>query len=292
MNYPLVVAVVVHYNGVKDTLECLDSLMDQTYPNLIILLVNNGSIDLNPSLMSDKYSCIEVITLPVNKGATGGYNEGIKAAFNLGAEYIYLVNNDTYSNPDVIEVLVDKNRVFPGVMSPLIYFYSTKNRIWSAGGKICSLTLDMKDDHGRKNKFTRVTERDLLTTCAILLPKYVLDNVGLFDETYFTYYDDADLSFRIRKAGFSLYVVPEVKVYHKESASSGGKDSPMVMYWMGRGSMIFYRKNAVWWQWLFIVPLRFAHIMKSAIYFCWKRKPKALFYYLKGIVNGLFVQLQ
>jgi len=292
-NQPLLVAAItVHYKGIEDTLECIDSLLNQTYKNIRIIVVDNASPDNGSTTIIKKYPQVTLMRNPVNLGATGGYNTGIRKAIEEGADFIYLVNNDTKTAPDAIEILqktiLEQNA---GIVSPLIYYYHNPNSVWSAGGTICPITLEMTDNHGRNKHFVEIIERDFLSSCAMLFNKHLFVKVGFFDENYFCYYDDADFSLRARKQGYKLFLAPEAKVWHKVSTSSGGSDSPFERYWMGRGSVIYFRKHAKIWQWFFIVPWRILVSTRIVLRLIFLGKPKSASAYISGIFNGLFTQI-
>lgn len=287
----LVYAIIVHYLGIKDTIECINSLIHQTYKNLKIIIVDNASPDQGLKIIQQIYPNIEQIINNTNLGAAGGYNTGLKRALETEAKYIYLVNNDTISDPEVIHLLVQAiERYEIDIISPLIYYYNNPQRIWSAGGNVCPLTLDMIDNHGRGKSFIDITRRDFLTTCAMMFRREVLENIGLFDDRFFCYYDDADYSLRATRAGYRLAIEPKAKVWHKVSVSSGGADSPFERYWMGRGSMLYLKKHAKLWQWLLIIPWRLLSLTKMIITLVLHRKFTSAISYLKGIYYGILFQ--
>jgi GT2 family glycosyltransferase len=283
-----VYAVLVHYCGITDTVECINSLINQTYQNLEVILVDNASIDNGAKIIEHEFPDIVIVKNKINLGPAGGYNSGLRHALGLGAEFIYLVNNDTISDPDTVcHLLCALNNKEIGIVSPIIYYYHEPQKIWSAGGNICPLTLDMFDNHGRNKSFNHITERDILTSCAMMFRRDVLETIGLFDEQFFCYYDDNDLSIRVRKMGYKLAVEPNAKVWHKVSLSTGGSDTPNERFWMARSSVLFYRKHAKKWQWIFIIPWRLLSLIKMVLRLTLHCKYKSAISYLNGIWLGL-----
>lgn len=288
---PLVYTVVVHYNRLDDTLECLECLEQQTYPNQRILFVDNDSKDNGPQAVAEKYPGVEQLLNGANLGFTGGYNAGMCYALEHGADFVYIINNDTTLNAEHVELLVQAcQQQGVGAVSPIIYYHAAPDQIWSAGGKMSPFTLDMTDNHGRGQTFTEITERDFLSGCAMMFPRAVIEKVGMFDDDFFWYYEDSDLSFRVRKAGFKQLLVPQAKMWHKVSQTGGGEDNPTERYYMARNSFRFFRKHAVWWQWFFIAPYRFASIIRTILRLISKKKSDSLRSYLRGLREGFFTK--
>jgi len=290
---PLVYTQIVHWNTLNDTLECLESLTHQTYPNHKIIVIDNASTDGGAEIIEQQYPEVILLRNPRNLGATGGYNTGLRYALENRADYVFVLNNDTFLSPDVVQLLVKACEPSDvGMVSPIIYYASEPDLVWSDGGGISPLTLDLVDKprHGDVDKDNN--DRDFLNACAILVKRPMLENVGFFDELFFLYYDDMDFSLRARKAGFRLLLVPEAKVWHKVSATSGGKDSPRERYFMACSSVLYFRKHAQFWQWIFIIPWRIGSACKTLIRLLVNRKPQSAKGYLRGLMAGLKYDLK
>jgi GT2 family glycosyltransferase len=177
-----------------------------------------------------------------------------------------------------------------GILAPKIYYACDSCRIWSVGGKCHPLTIEKTND-GRgeldRGQWNTVLERDYFTGCAMLLSRELLMQVGLFDEAFFMYYEDSDLCRRARIAGFRLLLVPEARVWHKISRSSGGSNSPNERYWMARSSVRFFRKHVQGVRWLIVVPYRTGSALKTVLRLLWYRRHKSAWAYLTGLYHGL-----
>lgn len=288
MGYPLVYAQIVHWNRLNDTLECLESLCQQTYPNLHLVVIDNNSPDKGYQVIAERFPQAEILRNSKNMGAAGGYNTGLRHALEKNADYVLVLNNDTLLDPKAIELMVEACQPAEvGMVSPMVYYASEPDKIWSAGGSVSPLTLEMTDDHGRNRQFTGITERDFLTACAMLIKRPTLQKVGIFDELFFWYYDDSDLSLRVKQAGYKNLLVPQAKIWHKVSRSSGGSDSPLERYYMGLSSILFFRKHARAWQWFFIIPWRIGSGLKTLLRLFRKRRIDSVRAYLSGLWAGL-----
>jgi GT2 family glycosyltransferase len=289
---PLVYVVTLTWNQKEDTLACLKSLSEMTYPNYRILLVDNGSIDGTTEAVREKFPDIEVIVNPQNLGFQGGFNVGLLHALERESEFILMINNDTYVSTDMLDVLVDHVHYKDmGILAPKIYYADEPNRIWSTGGNCHPWTLEMTNKGDREldqGQWDEVLERDYLVGCALLLRSSLLRTVGLFDESYHPiYYEDVDLCMRARAAGFRLYLVPKATMWHKVSASAGGTNSPRERYLMARNSIRFFSKYTHGWRWLAVIPYRTVSAMKTVVTLMWQGRFNPAFSYLKGLYHGL-----
>ncbi len=133
-----VAAVVLCYNGVELTFGCLESLQKQYYPDVEIILVDNGSQDGTIPIISERFPRALWIQNGENLGYALGNNKGIEYAFNRGAEAIILVNNDTRLHPNCISTLVNTQRGDPkiGILGPMVYTWDQNKTISSAGGRV------------------------------------------------------------------------------------------------------------------------------------------------------------
>ena len=178
-----------------------------------------------------------------------------------------------------------------GMAAPKIYYANvSKPIIWSIGGKCHPITLEkIGDARGQvdRGQWDQVIERDYLTGCAVLISKKLLNTIGLFDESFFMYYEDSDLSLRARQSGFKLLLVPDAHVWHQVALSSGGSSTPNERYWMARSSILFFYKHVRGVRWLVVVPYRVGSAIKTLIWLLWRKRWKAACAYCKGLWDGL-----
>lgn len=174
-----------------------------------------------------------------NKGYSGGNNVGIKKALEWGADAVLLLNDDTKIDKLAIKHLSSALFASPGIgiVVPKIYFYPNyeyhKDRysdsergkvIWYAGG-----VIDWKNVYGKHigvdevdhGQYDQAKETEFASGCSMLAKREVFEQAGLFDERYFLYLEDMDLSVRAKKAGFNILYEPKAVVWHKNAQSSG-----------------------------------------------------------------------
>jgi len=285
---PLVVAITLNWNRREDTLECVESLCRLTYPNVRLLVVDNGSTDGSPGAIAKHFPQVEQIVNPANLGFARGFNVGLRRALEVNAEFAFILNNDTYVAPDMLGALVKASEPTDvGIAAPAIYYASDPKRIWSTGGGHNPLTLEMTGDHGRREPIFDVTERDFVVGCGMLIKRAVLERVGLFDERFFMYYEDSDYCLRARRHSFRLVCVPQARMWHKVASSSNGSDSPAERYLMAKSSAIFFRKHVRGWRWLIIGLYRFGSAIKTTFRLSIHRRFVAARAYWRGLRDGL-----
>ncbi len=293
MGKPLVYIIMVNWNLKDVTLECLESLHGLKYPNFRMVVVDNHSADGSPQAISERFPDVEQILNDENLGSTAAYNVGFRRALEANAQFAMLINNDTSIDPDALDLLVEACQPKDvGLTGPLIFYFAAPDKIWSAGSMRSRLNLDLTDNHGRNDTFTDVTERDFLTCCAMLFKREVLEEVGLMDEDYFFYQEELDYCYVVREAGYRILLVPDAKVWHKVSLTSGGSGSPVERYWMAKNSVLYYRKHAAWWQWFFIIPWRAGSAIKTTFRLASQAKWKSIRSYWVGLLDGMKFSLK
>ena len=227
MSEPRVFVILVNWNGKAVTLDCLDSLVQVVYKNFKIIVVDNASNDGSADAIAKAYPEVIVLRQQENLRFAGGNNAGMKYALDHGAELVCLLNNDTTVDKEFLTQLVARinSDKTIGMVAPKIYYHSEPNRIWFAGGTISMWTGTMSHTGIReldKGQHDTSATIDYTTGCCILATKEVIERVGMLDESFFIYTEDADWSMRTRRAGYTIFYEPKAKVWHKLSVASGG----------------------------------------------------------------------
>jgi len=253
MHYPKVIIVVLNWNGAVDTLECLESVRKIEYPNFDIIVVDNGSTDNSAEKIKKEFSEVILIETWENLGFAGGNNVGIQKALDQGAEYILLLNNDTTVDPNVLQALLDASQSIgdKGILGAKIYYHEVPNLIWYAGASWDSDFNEFRHIgfglHDR-GKSAEIFETDYICGCALFVNAAAFKHIGLLDERYFLIFEETDFCYRARRGGYSSFVVPNAKVWHKVSVSFGGADSALYNYFKSRNLLLWAEKNMVGFQ--------------------------------------------
>jgi GT2 family glycosyltransferase len=252
--------IIVHFNTPQETTTCLRSLVKSNTSsfNHTIIVVDNGSKELYqiPEDLKKNKNKIALLRSEANLGFAGGNNLGISHAMHhYGADYVVLLNSDTTVDPKALEILVTAARSKPeaGLLNPKIYFTKnmefhqhsyTKNEkgnvLWFAGGSI-----DWKDvasfhrgvDEVDRGQCNTSSETDFATGCCVLIKREVLETVGLLSEDLFLYWEDVEYSLRVKKSGYSLFYIPEAKVWHDNAGSSDGAGNEVSIYYQTRNRL-------------------------------------------------------
>jgi len=289
-NLPFVYVVILTFNHCEYTLKALESLSKLTYPNYKLLVVDNRSTDGTIEAIREEFPFVEIIVNPANLGFAAGINRGLRLALNRGADFILIINNDVIVDPSMLTYLVEAMGPEIGAAAPLIYYMDDPRRIWSIGFSKHPLLLEMRGgargqiDHGQ---WQAPFEVDYLLGCAVLLNSLMLKEVGLFDEQFFFYYEDLDLSIRAQRRGYRLITVPQARIWHK-GAGSAGVESEFMVYHRARGSVIFFRKHAHNWQKPAIFLFRIGSALKTSLKFLLRRKSHLFQAYWKGLIDGWY----
>jgi GT2 family glycosyltransferase len=263
-------AVVLGYNHPEDTIECLQSLAQVQYEPLKILYVDNGSEPEACERVMQAAPRCGVLRLEPNAGVAGGFNVGIRHAFEHGADYVIILNNDTAVDPAFVDHLAAAALAHPraGMVVPKIAYYARPDLIWSAGSAfrpfppVIAMRKTRRPDDRR---FEQPQELEYATFCVILFSRAMLAKVGLLDADYHFFFEDYDLCLRAREAGFGIRYVPQALVKHKISQTTGaGTPNPKFWHTYGRSESIFRRKfrRHRWltgWTHALYVVLRFVY---------------------------------
>jgi len=262
MKFPSIYAIIANWNGKTDTLECLSSLrvVREKQPSLSVVVVDNGSTDGSIEEIKKKFFWVHIIDAGENLGFSGGNNRGITYALKQNAEYVWLLNNDTVVDKNVLSAILSFRDPTVGAVGSKIYFYKgceyhkgrykksdLGNILWYAGGIIDwnnALASHRGVDDVDCGQFDVEMETDFITGCSFFIRTSVIKQVGLLDEFYFMYMEDLDYSLRIQQAGFQTVYNPRSIVFHKNASSSGGSGSSLHEYYLTRNRIRIGMKYA------------------------------------------------
>jgi len=258
MNNALI--VVLNWNGIDDTLKCLDSLLAQDYKDFHILVVDNGSVDNSKDLL-EKYQknhkdILDVIYNPINFGFAGGVNTGIEWALNEEYEYVALFNNDAIADKKWLSSLINAFKPDDIGIATGLLLHEDGKTIDSTGDWFSKWGLAFPRARGKKASVA--PEKGFVFGAsggASLYKTSLLKEIGLFDEDFFAYYEDVDISFRAQLAGHKVAYTPSAVAYHKQGATSS-RVPGFTIYQTFKNLPMLFLKN-VPSEMLFSVGIRF-----------------------------------
>ena len=259
MIHPKIALVIINWNKPEMTLDTIKSILKINCRQFDyqIFLVDNGSSDNSLEIFQREYKNnpkIEIIENHSNLGFVGGNNVAIKHILKLNFNQILLINNDVIVDPDFLKNLVKYTPQYQ-LLGPKIYFapgyeyhnqrYQAKDKghvIWFAGGQMdwnniygSHIGVD-EVDNGQKDQIN--DQIDFLTVCCLLVNRQVFETIGLLDEKFFMYLEDADFCQRAKIAGFKMAYIPTSKIWHINSGSSkSGGD--LHNYFLTRNRLLF-----------------------------------------------------
>lgn len=241
--------VTVLYNSQAVLSDFFGSLNRQTFRSFTLYAIDNCSPDGSVQWIKENTERMDfpviLLSNSENGGVAQGNNIGIRAAMGAGHPWILLSNNDTVLEPDTLERLLSGTRAAHANISvPKILIQDT-NRIWFAGGYMDRLRGGTKHTgYGKTDckEFDTPGFVEYAPSCFMLIHRSVFDKTGCMDERFFIYYDDTDFITRARLHGIRPYYLPDSRLYHKESCSTGGI-SPLAQYWLSRNLVLYSRKH-------------------------------------------------
>lgn len=240
---PLVSVIVLTLNGADVIRPCLDSLLQSDYPDLEVVVVNNGSTDATPGIVAGEYPQVRLVNLPRNLGFAGGMNEGIRAG---RGEIFILLNDDTVIPPAMV-----REQIQPLLRDPQVaitgckILFPDRKTIQHAGGKILpnGLTDHFGYNEEDRGQWDTPREVEYVTGCSIAVPRRIFERFGLLDPKYFPiYYEETDLAARVTRAGYKIVYQPSAVLYHMESKTQV-RYSPRFLYRINKGRLRFILKN-------------------------------------------------
>ena len=264
--------VLVNYKVSSDTIVCVNSIKkSKDAPHIIV--VDNGS---SPEVIEElRVACpgLDIVVVGANVGFSIGNNIGIKKALKMGAEVVYILNNDTEVDENLFfrsfRYVSGKNRIAGGkIYYAKGYEYHEEqkgkgNILWYAGGYFDWSVVIARHfgvdeiDVGQHDKAIPV---DFITGCFIAVPRQVFKKIGLLDEPFFLYLEDSDFSLHAKSSGVEVMYNPKLVVYHRNSSSTVA-GSPLVDYYITRNRFFIGKRYGS-------LRLRFA-LLREAIFRNW-----------------------
>jgi len=257
MNYPehkVVYIIILNWNGLKDTLECVKSCLKLDYPLFKIVIVDNDSDDGSENMIRESFPSLRLIRTGANLGYAGGNNAGIRHAIEGDADYIWLMNNDTTVDANALTELVKIAETDPsiGMVGSKILSYLQPTVLLYAGGRV-DLAVGETEHIGYgcedRGQFDLGGDTGYITGCSLLVKRQVIEEIGLMNEVYFLYFEETEWCAKAKARDYRLMYAPRSVVYHKESVSTG-KISGRILYYLTRNRLYFIGRNGTRRKWL------------------------------------------
>ncbi len=243
---PYVITVILNTNRCVDTLEALASLEKSTYENHSVIVLDNASTDNSIASIKKEFPEVEIIQLTENLGYAGNNNVGIEAAIQKGADWVFVLNEDTVLANACLEFLVAIGEGDPsiGIVGPMVYHYDTPETIQSAGG---SLGPYWQSNHIGQNEqddgqFDRPRDVEWISGCAIMVRRSAIQKVGALDARFFYYWEETEWCLRISRDGWRIVFVPQAKLWHK-GVQQDYRPNPSVTYYSTRNRLLMLAKH-------------------------------------------------
>lgn len=284
MNESKVFIVILNYNTINDTLECITSLKSIDYTNYEIVVVDNSETMDCYNLLKDKFNEYKIIRTDKNLGYANGNNIGIKYALDNGADYICVLNNDVVVEENFLSKIVgvlNKNKDV-GIAGPCICEYKDRSKVQCAGATISlytGLTKRVAKGMSYNNNNKENMAVDFLGGACFVCKRQVLEKIGLIPENYFLFFEETEFCIRAQKAGYKLLCVYESKVYHKGSATIS-KFGGLSYYFLNRNRVVFIKRNSSAFQKIIFCIYIFIEAIGRILI---RREPKLL---IKNLVCG------
>ena len=269
---PQASVIIPSWNGRELLEECLRSLARQTFRDFEIIVVDNGSADDTVAWLAAEHPSVRLVAFSENRGFAAAANGGIRAA---RGRTIVLLNNDTETHPEWLAALVRAAAEHPeaGFFASRVLNYYERSMIDSAGDMLGPLAYQI--GHGQPDGPGFDAPRPVLSACAAAAAyrREMLDDIGLFDESFVSYLEDVDLGLRAQYAGYSCLYVPDAVVYHMVSATARRIADTKLRLLLRNSLLLFFqymppRTVALWGGvmlgWPFIYVVRRRHSVRIA----------------------------
>lgn len=264
---PLVVVIVLNWNNLSDTFECVESVRRSDYANCTVWVVDNDSDEDPTPELGAKYPDVRVLRTTRNLGYAGGNNVGVRSAIDHGAAFVLLLNNDAIVASDCVRRLVEAAQADPrvGMATPRVFYYDRRSEVYWDGGFIDWKSGDVRHDSSNLPATGGIIRSEWLNGCSLFVRVSTIHDVGFLDERYFLYFEDADWSIQAGRRGWTNAVVPEARAWHKVNASSGGFANPVMRFYFFRNRYLFSSRHSLLpgrfrWKLRYLLSMWFAYV--------------------------------
>lgn len=294
-----IAVILVNWNTPVHTATCISSLKNHCNNQLFdIIVADNGSTDDSLNLLKNQFPDLVFIDNKENLGFAEGNNRGLIFSIKQSYTFSMLINTDTKVDEDIVSKLSShlNNHLEAAAVQPCI-FWMHKRSIWNGEGSFNQVLGITSSDTtlSNQNSLNNYKKAEWLTGCCMLIRNEALIKSGLFNKKFFLYYEDVELSFRLRANGYDLHYLPSCKLYHEAGVSAKisapkkeGFLNPVIHYYICRNHLWFLRKygNPIFYP-INIVYNTF-YYGSLLIYFTLRGRKEKAQYLVKGLKEGFF----
>ncbi|MBP6005762.1 glycosyltransferase family 2 protein [Candidatus Saccharibacteria bacterium] len=243
------IVIIPNFNGGSFLLDCLKSLSKQTISH-DVLIIDNASIDGSIDNALKEFPATIVLKQSKNHGFAGGVNRGIKYAQINQYQYLAILNNDALVRPNWLENLLElinqDDKI--AIVAPKVlrqdkkdghYLIDSIGEYYALAGGPYPKARNEQD----RGQYNVAREIPMASGAASIYRTDIFNEIGLFDEKFFIYYEDCDISLRARRKGYSIWYQPKSVVYHGVGKTSGGSNTALVRYHMFKNLWMIFLKN-------------------------------------------------
>jgi len=274
-----------------------NALRNQTWKNISVYVTDNHSHDNSVELIRELYPEAEINALSENAGFAGGNNMAARRAIDDGADYLFVLNPDIELDPGCIEQLINlaERDEQTGVVAPIMFYgleRKEQNIIQSYDDFVNFRTSNTWSPHSdmvfNGDSIPEIVETTMTSGGITFMKREVFQKIGLFEESYFIYNDEVDLAYRVKKAGYKMFVTHRAKVWHHHNWTPKNKIQHRFMYYyIMRNRFLFFKQYHLYiylfyniLRELFLFPLKIRWGLKSS-------DLRLLRFYYLGIVKGI-----
>jgi len=250
--------IIVNFNNRRDILKCLDSLK---YENAKIVVVDNKSSDSSIEAIKSKFKQVKILENERNIGFAAASNKGIRYALRKKADYVLLLNPDTIVEKNLLPVLLKKRA---GIISPVIKFKRKGEWVYDFGGRV-NFLIGRTTHLENNNLNAHLSPVDYVSGCCMFIRRKVFEKIGLLNERYFLFFEDADFCLRAKKAGFKIALESKSVILHK--LSEGKAKSLGQTYHLLLSNFIFINK----WIPIYNRPFAYLYLLALGLKMLFKR---------------------
>ena len=299
MKIPTVGVALLNWNGGEFTVPCIESLLSGTFIPHEIVVVDNGSIDESPNLISSNFPDVVLIRNKVNRGFAGANNQAINYLVSRKLEYIWVLNNDTIISTSCLEVLLRHamdHKAGAGFSGKIFHAYPS-DCLWYAGSyrhwlhlaptHCCISEIESHSSNG-------AVSVPFISGCCMLVPRWAWEKYGGFIDDYIAYCEDDEWCWRVTKDTGSLYYIPGATLWHRLSASvrknmaSNSSIPPKALYLMYRNHFWTLRLHAEGLSRTVALAASLAIVAKNILYYRYLKNCASAYALIKGMNEGLF----